>query len=167
MADDIQLHGLKELQATLRQLPLRLQDRTILAALRAAGQVIRKEAQARVPLLKQPVPHRKRGVVRKAISVRRSRLDNIKGKRSGVYIGVKPLGRKEIKGFKGGTGRNPDDPFYWIFLEFGTSKMSAKPFLRPAFEAKQFEALRKFEEYMKARVEKEAAKLARQLGLAA
>lgn len=28
-----------------------------------------------------------------------------------------------------------NDPFYWWFHEFGTSKMPARPFMRPAFEA--------------------------------
>lgn len=31
--------------------------------------------------------------------------------------------------------------FYWRFFEFGTSKMPAKPFLRPSFEAKKGEAM--------------------------
>ena len=76
---------------------------------------------------------------------------------------------KQIKAFKGGkvnkaAAQNPDDPFYWLFLEFGTAKLTKTPFLRPAFESKKFEALRKFEEYCKQRVVKEAEKLARELG---
>jgi HK97 gp10 family phage protein len=35
-----------------------------------------------------------------------------------------------------GKKRDVDrDSFYWKFLEFGTNKMAARPFLRPAFEA--------------------------------
>ena len=31
--------------------------------------------------------------------------------------------------------RNPNDPFYWRFLEFGTRKMPARPFLQRATSA--------------------------------
>ena len=31
--------------------------------------------------------------------------------------------------------------FYWRFFEYGTSKMAARPFIRPAFEAKKSEAM--------------------------
>ena len=40
------------------------------------------------------------------------------------------------------SSANPDDPYYWRFVEFGTSKMPAKPFLRPAFTAKKEQASR-------------------------
>lgn len=32
------------------------------------------------------------------------------------------------------NAKRQDDPFYWFFHEFGTSKMPARPFMRPAFE---------------------------------
>lgn len=34
----------------------------------------------------------------------------------------------------GDKGNPGGDTFYWRFLEFGTEKMPAKPFMRPAFE---------------------------------
>lgn len=37
---------------------------------------------------------------------------------------------------KGGGGSG-GDTYYWRFLEFGTSKMPAQPFLRPAMDASQ------------------------------
>jgi len=33
------------------------------------------------------------------------------------------------------------DAYYWRFVEFGTAKMAARPFMRPAFEAKKGDAL--------------------------
>lgn len=33
------------------------------------------------------------------------------------------------------SGKTRITPFYWRFFEFGTSKMNAKPFIRPAFDA--------------------------------
>lgn len=59
-------------------------------------------------------------------------------------ITVKKLSTKRIEAFKTKHGKsgakNPNDPFYWRFVEFGTSKMPAKPFLRPAFEQSKHQA---------------------------
>lgn len=163
MADEIKLDGLDALKATLARLPGVLEEKVLRAALRAGAQVIRKDAQARVKVLQEATPYRKPGTVRDAITVRRSKQDKL-----GVFIGVKPLGKKQIAAFKkdgGGAGaRNPADPFYWIFLEFGTANMPAAPFLRPAFEANKFAALRRFEEFSKRRVVREAEKLAKEQG---
>jgi len=163
MADEINVLGLKELKSTLERLPARLGEKVVRAALRAGAQVIRKDAQARAPILKKPQWNRKAGTVRKAITVKRSKRDKY-----GVYLTIAGLSAKKIKEFTGGTKRrganNPDDPWYWVFLEFGTANMPAKPFLRPAFEAQKFAALRRFEEFAKRRVVKEAEKLAREQG---
>ncbi|WP_089167842.1 HK97-gp10 family putative phage morphogenesis protein [Azotobacter chroococcum] len=163
MADEIQMHGLQELKATLKDLPDRLGAKVVRGALRASAQVIRKDAQARVPILEEPNTRRKPGTVRKAVQVRRSKKDKY-----GVFVGVKPLGGKQLRDFKAAGGKsqnNPDDPWYWIFLEFGTAKMPAAPFLRPAFETQHPAALSRFEEYAKQRVVKEAEKLAREKGM--
>lgn len=164
MADEINMLGLKEIQATLNKLPARLGEKVVRAALRAGAQVIRKDAQSRVPILKKPKWGRKPGTVRNAITIRRSKRDKF-----GVYLSVKGLSAKKIKAFKGGSASkdaayNPDDPWYWHFLEFGTANRAAHPFLRPAFEAQKFAALRRFEEFAKRRVVKEAEKLAREMG---
>lgn len=158
MAESIKVHGLQELSQTLMKLPAELEKRVIMGALRAAGQTIRKDAMARAPILQKPDPRRRAGTLKKNISVRR-----VKGK-TAVYVGVFGASRKKIAAFKaagGGKGaNNPDDPYYWKWVEFGTKKMAARPFLRPAFEAQKYEALRMFEVYMRKRLAKEARKVA-------
>lgn len=162
MADDVRIDGLDELKRTLAGLPDRLGERVFRAALRSAAQVIRKDAMARVPVLAEPDPRRKPGTVRRAISVRRSKKDKF-----GVFVSVKPLGGKAIRAFKTAGGRsaaNPDDPFYWIFLEFGTPSNPARPFMRPAFQAQAAAAVQKFAQFAAARAVKEAEKYAKQQG---
>ncbi len=164
MADEINVLGLKEIQSTLNKLPARLGEKVVRAALRAAAQVIRKDAQSRAPVLQQPKWGRKPGTIKKNITVKRSKKDKY-----GVYLTVAGLSAKKIKAFKGGSASkdaayNPDDPWYWHFLEFGTSTRNKHPFLRPAFEAQKFAALRRFEEFAKRRVVREAEKLAREQG---
>ena len=163
MAETIKVHGLQELSQTLMKLPAELEKRVIMGALRAAGQTIRKEAMARAPILQEPDPRRRAGTLLKSISVRR-----VKGKVA-VYVGVFGLSGKRMAAFKAGGGtkgaNNPDDPYYWKWVEYGTKKMAARPFLRPAFEAKKFEAIRLFEAYMKKRLDKEVRKVAQANGM--
>ena len=55
--------------------------------------------------------------------------------RVGVLGGARDMSKYgEIKG--SGKGNPGGDTFYWRFLEFGTSKMAARPFMRPAMNAK-------------------------------
>lgn len=55
----------------------------------------------------------------------------------GVRHGSKAKRAREIVRYRGTKKkvRYENDPFYWWFHEFGTSKMPARPFMRPAFEA--------------------------------
>lgn len=161
----VQLHGLEELKKTLNDLPLALGEKVLRGSLRSAANVIRNEARNNAPVLKKDVPHRKPGTVRDAIVVRRSKQDKY-----GVYVSVKPLGKSKIKSFKqsgGKSNQNPDDPFYWVFKEFGTSSQPADPFMRPAFESKKMDALGVVQSKMKSRLQSEAKKLARSKGLPA
>jgi HK97 gp10 family phage protein len=87
--------------------------------------------------------------VRDAIRVRTSKTARKAGD-VGVFVNVKPLPGNKYKSFTKenlfrGTVRgyalvkkterganNPNDPFYWRFLEFGTRNMKERSFLRKA-----------------------------------
>lgn len=139
MADDIEVRvtGLDELKARLAELPDKLRRRALRNALAAGARLIRDAAKAAVPVLATPTQRRNSGTVRNAITVRTSKEAKRAGD-VGVYVNVKPA-----KGQQRGA-KSPTDPFYWRFLEFGTSKMPARPYLRPAAEAKAQAALDAF-----------------------
>lgn len=137
----VKINGLKELGQAMNQLERKVRNRISVKAMRKGGAIIREQARANAPVLKENVPHRKKGTLKKAIRSSTKLKGN--GKTQTV-IWVKRLNIKQITAFKGKSGKsgavNPNDPFYWRFVEFGTSKMAARPFLRPAFTAKKEEA---------------------------
>lgn len=139
----VKITGLKELGQTMEALGRKTKNKLGAKAMRKGGAIIRDQARANAPLLKEKVPHRKRGTLKKAI------IASTKPQKDGsvrTIIFVRSLKTSKVLEFKGKTGKsgamNPNDPFYWRFVEFGTSKMPAQPFLQPAFSAKKEQAAR-------------------------
>lgn len=152
MDAEVKLTGFDELAKKLREIPLALRKRVLRNALAAGARVVRDQAKRNAPVLQLngslKAPYRKPGTVRDAIRVRTSKQARQAGD-VGVFINVVPAKGAKFKttttrfvGLKvrnrtqtrtsqrGAQSRN--DPFYWRFLEFGTKKMGARSFLRPA-----------------------------------
>ena len=115
------ISGLPELKAALAGIVPKLRVRALRNALAAGARVIQKEARRLAPVLKLSTRgaayayrkgYRKPGTVRKAISVRTSKLARRQGD-VGVFVNVRPAkgGARGAKSYK--------DPFYWRWLEFG------------------------------------------------
>jgi len=70
---------------------------------------------------------------------------------SSKYLKLHPVRKvKGIKVVKIGIGREDNSwAFYLKFHEYGTSKMVARPFMRPAFERKRKEAFEKTHEVIR------------------
>lgn len=163
----VKITGIDDMRRALAEIPQVLRKKVLLGALRKAARVVSKEAKAQAPVLAGSSPYRTRGLVKKRISVRTSKearragdvgvFVNVKpaaGARykttRGSFLGVKTRTRSLVKASQRGT---KDDPFYWRFLEFGTRKMAARPFLRPAAD-KLPEALAVFEREVIPQIEK-------------
>lgn len=142
MADDFQvrLEGVDELKRALAGAAGKIRKQAVRGALRKAAAPVARAARSAAPVLSAPIMSatrgviRKPGTVRKAIAIRNSKEARRQGDEA-VYVGVKPLTRRGgySKGKFGKAGKyNPDDPFYWWWLEFGTRRMRARPFLKPA-----------------------------------
>lgn len=130
--------GIPELKAALLAIVPKLRRQALRTALAAGARIVRDDARKRAPVLQPTIkaPYRTPGTVRKAITVRTSKVARRAGD-VGVFVNVRPA----KKGQRG--AKNKTDPFYWRFLEFGTRKMAARPFLKPAASLLQ-QALEKF-----------------------
>lgn len=147
MADQ-NLTGFRELAAALRELGPRIAKNTLRRSVSAGAQVIRDDAKARAPV--------DTGEMRKDIKIKRER--DVRGETSAKYSVFVLSGKKSRMS---GRARNVDkDSFFWKFLEFGTSKMAAKSFMRPAFEANKEEAVKIIGEKLDEGIQKAARELA-------
>lgn len=119
---DVRIRGLDDLKAQLLAIPDKLRRRVLRNALAAGARIVRDEARRLAPVLREPDPRRTPGTVRDAIVVRTSKAARRSGD-VGVFVNVRPLKAKQIRAFKarggGKAANNPNDPFYWRWLEFG------------------------------------------------
>jgi len=151
MSVEYKVTGMEELTAKLKTVSSDMQRKGGRYALRKAAQVLRDQARmnaARVDDPKTPEDIAK-NVVERWDSRTFKKTGNL-GFRVGVLGGAK--GYAKASGEVKGKGKaNPGgDTFYWRFLEFGTSHMAARPFIRSAMNRGQ-ESVGKFiSEYGKA-----------------
>ena len=136
MASDgftVRLEGVDQLKRALASVTKQIRTKAIRSALRDGGKVIQKAAQSNAPVLKTIQPNRRPGTIKRNIVVRASKFARRK-KDEGVYISVRPLkGARQNKLGKAGAN-NPNDPFYWWFVEFGTKPRIHKANRRKAMK---------------------------------
>lgn len=121
MVDSIQLKilGLAELQRELRAAPEKIRKQAVRGALRKGGRVITTAAKAAAPVLAVPTKTRRPGTIKRNIRLATSKFARRAGD-EGVFIGVRPLrGSRQAKLGRAGAA-NPNDPYYWWFVELGT-----------------------------------------------
>ena len=126
-----EIKGLKELSKALKAFPENIQNNILNSAIRAGIVTIQKEA-------KKNVPKRKRKL-EKAIVIKKRR----------------PKNKNMIKYQLGIRQGSKDDAYYGHIVEFGSSKMEAKPFMRPALESKADEVINEVRKKMQQRIDKE------------
>ncbi len=152
---DVEIQGLEELDEALSDFSDKVAKKLINSALSVGATPIIKEAKTLASVA--PEPHEmtisgnrvfiQPGLLKSSIRRRRlkkSELAKINSQAGiAIYIG---------KGTK-----QKIFPRYWYFVEFGTAKMSAVPFLRPAFDRKKMLAIERFKRKLAQNIAKQQA----------
>lgn len=126
-----EITGLGELTRRLRELPQQVQEKTLKAAVSAGAEVIRAEAQLRAPRFVGKVGKRHPPPGTLKASIYKAALPE-------ECTATREVWKVDVR----------RKAYYAHMVEFGTVKMSARPFMRPAFDAKKGEAV----EAMKAKI---------------
>ena len=124
MSIGFRVEGLEHLESQFDRLAETSKKKVMMKALNAGIAPIKKEAKANAPVDK--------GVLKSQI--RSKQMKYTEKPAVGIYVSGKA--------------------FYWYFIENGTSKMAAAPFLRPAVDSKYEEGVNKFKEKWKVEIDK-------------
>jgi HK97 gp10 family phage protein len=145
------IEGLKELLAALKELPEKIARNALRVSVYAGAKVIRDEAKIKAPVTTGPVSegHPPPGTLKRSIIMKW--IPEQSGMYNQVFAVTVRHGKKYQK--QGKKGDKSQDAFYWRFVEFGTSKMIAHPFMRPAFEAKKHDAVEAIKTRLAERIE--------------
>lgn len=133
MADNftMEVSGLRELADKLRDMGPDLARNALRAGVGQAARIIRDQAKATNP---DDTGATDRALYAKLIKEKSG------DHQATYYVGVRSRGKKSA--------------WYWRLVEFGTAKMRARPFLRPAFESKKNEAVEIIAKRIAARIKR-------------
>lgn len=134
----VQISGLRELGLQMQGLKADVAGRIARAATAAGASVVRKAAQRRVPV--------DTGNLRKNIIIKRLPKDYL----ASAHIVTVRKGKLTAKQ----TAAGLTDGYYGKFVEFGTVKMPARPYLGPAFDSTKQEAANAIVERLSKRIAK-------------
>mgnify|MGYP000008431021 CR=1 FL=1 len=157
--ESVQIKGLDALAKALKELPDRVAKNGLRAAVYAGAKVIRDEAKLQAPVAtgdlgpNQPPP----GTLKRSVILKQ--IPELSKKNKQTFFVTVRHGKKYRK--QGKKGNLSQDAWYWRFVEFGTRKMRARPFLRPALEAKRRDAVQAMKDRLTERIELEAKNLNR------
>lgn len=138
MTTTIKVEGLRELGEAMRGLSEDINKRIARAATGAAAQVIRKSAISKAPV--------DTGNLRKNIIIKRLPASETSLTSEHIVTVRKGRTRKQ-------KAAGIRDAFYGQFVELGTVKMAARPFLRPSFDENKERAVQAMKDRLAARID--------------
>jgi len=124
---EVRFEGLDKLAAALKEFSPTVQRKGLRQAVAAGSKIVRDEAKLKAPVYTGHISqgHPPPGTLKRAIAMARNRRESSPGcEVYHVYVR-----RDKVRS----NGRF--DAYYAHMVEFGTVKMTARPFMRPAFEA--------------------------------
>lgn len=122
-----------DVEGALSRLGEAMGERALRAAAFEGADIIRDEVVQRAPVLT--------GLLKSDVLVKRLEEKSDGNQRQTYLITVRTGSRKYTNNRRNkqknraGKSYQVAAAFYWRFIEFGTSKMPAQPFMRPAFDA--------------------------------
>lgn len=138
----ITISGLSELERRLQAFPDKLAKNMLSGAIRAGAVVIQKEARGRVPV----------GTEDHYLGKGSKRMHILPGNlRKNIKVRLEPRKSRDVP-ITYWVYVSNKTAWYWRFVEFGTSKMSSRPFMRPAFDVQKQKALEAIRSYLAARI---------------
>ncbi|MEO5331320.1 MAG: HK97 gp10 family phage protein [Magnetococcus sp. YQC-5] len=154
MIGGIHIDGLKEISDAMLKLPQKVAANALRQAVYAGAVVIRNEARQRAPV--------NTGTLRRSIIVRRPKK---KTDRNVQKMEVAVRRGKKYRN-QGRRGNLSQDAWYWHFIEFGTKATRrrqyaapARPFMRPAFDAKKMDAVTAIANKLRTSIEAKGGKV--------
>lgn len=134
MPNDFKIEGLDGVLRKLRELPPKLQRKGLVSAMRKGANIVRDDARTRAKAFDDPSTP---GPIWKEIV---TKVNSRRGRQEGgvvMQVGVRGGARSETSNRSSNASNDSGSSrWYWRLLEFGTSKMAAQPFMRPALESK-------------------------------
>ncbi len=163
MAEQVSIQGLAGLLRSLREAPRAVQGSAVRAGMRKGSNVIRDDARRRAPkasgfLASQIITRRANAQSRSRAGVGKDGEYFTVGVRSGRRRKYANTKRNKQRGRAGKSYVDRGWAYYWRFLEFGTKKQRASPFLTPAGEAKGPEAAQVIIDETRAALDKQLRK---------
>jgi len=135
--------GIEDMRKAVEELSSDLRRKVVRAAIRDALKPVLQRARGLVAV--------RTGFLLSRIAVRNSKIFNGRDGTIGGYVGVPS--RKRMRGRLPRLTITGSNPYYYKFLEQGTRKMKARPFLRPAGQMLH-ESLEIFQARLKERIDK-------------
>jgi HK97 gp10 family phage protein len=132
----VDITGVAELQATLSRLPGNLQEKLGVKAIFAAAKVIRDEVKARAPIRKSAA-----GESGKRITAGKAEMRYPGNLKAHITRRRVRKGSGTIVAYEVGPNARA---WYGRLVELGTMTAGARPFMRPALDAKGAEAIETF-----------------------
>jgi len=143
-----------EVKGVLKKLPAILQQKVVTSASRAAAKVIADDAKQRVA--------RRTGLLASSIGVAKAKKRDTPHGVVRFYVIPKTkvvISKRVVVDGKKGRLRAKTRGYHGHFVEFGTKKMKAQPFLLPAAKANESKVVKVFKEKVFTGVDKELRKL--------
>ncbi len=126
ISSDLDFSGLLDISKDLELLSKAETNKVMRQATNAAASMLRDEVRSKAP--------RRTGKLARNVMSGNQRNRKEGSVSSGVYVrGSNKEGTNSDRTMK---GSDPNNAFYWRFIENGTSKMAPHPFIRPTFDSK-------------------------------